>query len=532
MKRLLLPFVVLATLSLVPACRSGGEEGGHAHGEEAHDHSASHKAHEEIPSRAVTIFTSKSELFAEHRFLVAGDETPFAAHLTNLKDYSPVSEGRMEVILTGKDDRKQKFAVEGVARPGIFRPVAKPDAAGTYRMTFRVVSQKLTDTIDAGEVTVYPDVAQAIAAAPPEEANPDEISFLKEQQWKIPFGTQLVQQASLEEGISLQGSVKPAGGREVAIAAPSPGRIVVGRGRLPQLGDKVGKGEDLAILTPVEASGRDRAGLNQAVTEADATLRQAKLDLSRAERLFAAQAVPAKRVEEARTSVTIAEASLAAARRQLAAKLASLDGGTDVTGESYRLKAPIAGTIVEVKLVPGSFVEAGAPLYRIVDLDSVWVEARAAEVDLNRLAGAKRAEIAVPGSDPVTVGQGRGRLVTIGSVLDPSSRTAPVVYAVPNADGRFRIGMTAEVRVLTGPSKPGPLVPRSAVVDDNGKAIAYVQTGGESFERRELELGVKQGERVQVKSGLAAGERVVSKGGYEIRLTTLSDSVPAHGHEH
>lgn len=523
-----LPLLIAMSLLVAPGCR--GEQG--APHDESVPHSHGEATKTEIPSRAVTVFTPKSELFAEHRYLLAGLETRFAAHLTDLRDWSPITKGRLEAVLVGADGREEVFGVDGVLRPGIFQPVVKASATGTYQLVFRLTSPKLTDTIRAGEVTVYPDVATAAAAAPEEAEDPNEIGFLKEQQWKIPFMTQPVATGSLESGVTLQGTVKPAAGREVVISAPAAGRLVVGQGRMPQIGTRVSAGQVLAVLTPAEGADQDRAALRHAVTRAEATVKQAQFDLARAERLVAAQAAPAKRLEEARMQLTIARSELSAARDHLRAKEATLSGSAGVTEESYRLKAPISGTIVETHGVPGASVEPGAPLYRIVDLGTVWVEARVSERDLYRISESRQAEIAVAGAPSIRIGQDRGGLVNVGSVLDPGSRTAPVVYAVPNERGIFRIGMTAEVRALTHPTAPGPVIPEPAVVDDNGRPIAYVQTGGESFERRELKLGVMQGDRIQVLSGLKAGERVVNRGGYEIRLSTLSNAVPAHGHEH
>lgn len=522
MRRHVLLAALLPALCLVPACRPS----------EGADTPGAHTAAPEFPSRAITQFTAKSELFAEHKFLVIGKETGFAAHLTDLKDFSPVTEGRLVAILKAQDGRQVEFPVQGVERPGIFRPVVKPEAPGTYALSFRLTSPRLTDTIPAGEVTVYQDEASAMAAAPKEEPDLEEISYLKEQQWKISFATQPVARGIIEGGRSLSAEVKAAGGQEVSIAAPAPGRLLPGLGRLPQLGEHVRKGEELAVLVPAGDAGQDLASLKQAVASAEATLQQAKKDLARATRLVTEQAAPERRREEARTVVVVAEATLAAARRQLNAKQASLKGDFVATEEAYRLRAPLSGTVVEAKLVPGSFVSEGTPLYRLVNMERVWVEARVPEKDLARLSSATRAEVTVSGEPTVKVGNGQGGLVTVGSVLDPANRTAPVVFSMPNPHGRYRIGMTAQLRMLTGQTLSGVVIPTSAVVDDNGKPIAFVQTGGESFERRELQLGDKQGERVQVVSGLAEGERVVIKGGYEIRLSTLSDAVPAHGHAH
>ncbi|MBK6424347.1 MAG: hypothetical protein IPF77_19445 [Gemmatimonadetes bacterium] len=84
----------------------------------------------------------------------------------------------------------------------------------------------------------------------------------------------------------------------------------------------------------------------------------------------------------------------------------------------------------------------------------------------------------------------------------------------------------------TGAETRGVVIPAAAVLDEDGRAIAYVQPEGERFEKRELTLGGRDGERVAVVSGLAPGERVVTGAAYQVRLASLSTAVPAHGHEH
>jgi multidrug efflux pump subunit AcrA (membrane-fusion protein) len=76
------------------------------------------------------------------------------------------------------------------------------------------------------------------------------------------------------------------------------------------------------------------------------------------------------------------------------------------------------------------------------------------------------------------------------------------------------------------------VIPVSALVEEQGIFYVYVQTEGESFQKRELKLGANDGQKVQVLSGLSEGERVVTKGGYQIKLSQASGALPAHGHEH
>lgn len=542
--RLLLVALLLPALLIGAGCRaSGGDrhaetghEAAHAeHGHEAEGHAEGHGDHGHAhgtPSETRTLYSAHTELFAEFPALVAGQASPVAAHLTDLRDWSPVGTGRVEAVLTAPDGTAQAFPIDAPSVPGIFKPVITPAGEGTYVLSFKVTTAGRSETLSAGPVTVYPSLAVAQAAHKDETENPDAIAFTKEQQWKLPFLSRPVAAQALAAGIELQGVVKPAGGREVAIAAPATGRIALGHGRLPQVGQRVAAGDVLAVLTPSEGADTDRAGLRQAVRSAEATVAQARLDLARAERLVSAQAAPAKRAEEARTAMAIAQSQLAAARDHLKAKEATLEGAVGVTEESYRLRAPISGTITEAAVVPGASVSTGAELYHLVDLATVWVEARVSEPDLARVAAAKKATVTLTGGPGHSAGGGEGRLVTLGSVLDPATRTAPVIYAVPNPNGSFRIGMTASVRAVTGTGPRGPVIPQSAVVDDNGRPIAYVQTGGETFARRPLTLGVKSGSVVQVLDGLHVGERLVTHGGYEIRLSTLSNAVPDHGHAH
>jgi len=59
-----------------------------------------------------------------------------------------------------------------------------------------------------------------------------------------------------------------------------------------------------------------------------------------------------------------------------------------------------------------------------------------------------------------------------------------------------------------------------------------VMLGGESFERRVLRLGIRDGDYVQVKSGLEPGERIVTRGAYLVRLAAASPAEAGHGHAH
>jgi multidrug efflux pump subunit AcrA (membrane-fusion protein) len=117
-------------------------------------------------------------------------------------------------------------------------------------------------------------------------------------------------------------------------------------------------------------------------------------------------------------------------------------------------------------------------------------------------------------------------------VIDPKTRTVPVIFELDNTDARLRIGNFTKVVIATGAPRSALAIPESAIVDDAGKAVAYVMAEGEAFERRPLRLGIRANGWAQVLEGVAAGERVVATGAYELRLAAASGAVPTHGHAH
>ena len=70
------------------------------------------------------------------------------------------------------------------------------------------------------------------------------------------------------------------------------------------------------------------------------------------------------------------------------------------------------------------------------------------------------------------------------------------------------------------------------MLDEDGRPIAYVQSAGEAFERRQLVIGGSSGGLTLVLTGVAANERVVTGAAYQVRLASLSSAVPAEGHAH
>jgi membrane fusion protein, heavy metal efflux system len=509
------------------AAHTAKHEGGHAHGPAA---------------QSITHFTDRTELFVEFPALVVGAESPFAAHLTWLSDasvnsatgpvsasgagFKPVTEGRVAVLLTGGGRAEERFEVDAPTSPGIFRPVAKPQHAGKRQLALRVEIKDSVIVHELGEVPVFPDQRTAELNKPKEEEDAGEISFLKEQQWKIDFATAPVSKRRIRDAVAATGTIRAAAGGEALLAAPASGLIAAAGPSFPRVGQTVKKGEVLAYLIPRLGGEADAATLELAVRRAELELHHAKHERERLQGLYAQEAVPERRVVEARNQEQLARAELESAQK----RRAPYQGGAG----GLPLRAPISGVLADVKTAPGGAIEASQPLFHIADLGRLWLEARIPESQLGRLKQPSGAWFRIDGFDEtfeLEVGK-NAHLAALGGVVDKESRTVPLILEFDNPGMQLRVGLSAQVHVLTDKAREVPAAPVSAVLDDGGQAVVFVQRGGEAFERRQVVLGARDGDFVEVRTGLEAGERIVTLGAYDVRLAAAAPAAMGHGHAH
>jgi multidrug efflux pump subunit AcrA (membrane-fusion protein) len=81
-----------------------------------------------------------------------------------------------------------------------------------------------------------------------------------------------------------------------------------------------------------------------------------------------------------------------------------------------------------------------------------------------------------------------------------------------------------------GNATQNTIIPVNALLEDYGSYSVIVQLSGESFERRAIKIGKRNGENVEILQGLKVGEVVVTTGSYQVKMASMSGSTPAHGH--
>lgn len=485
----------------------------------------------EPPSLNVTSWTDKTELYMEYPPLVSGQPALFAVHLTRMDDFKALNAGRPSIEFTPESGSATVMLPGSEpSRPGAFRVEGAPPAAGRYRWALTVEAPGLVDRHELGLVTVFPDEESAIADAEKQPADdPAAIAYLKEQQWTNEFATELVREVELRTAIRVPAVIEPLTGGEAIVAAPAPGRFSATT--LPSVGDRVSPGQALGRLEPRLSAGEDRATLMAAVDEARLTLEAAGAERTRAERLVAERAVPARRLEEAQRAVSAAEARLRAAEARLAQRDQTLrTGGGAAAGNAFVLRAPIAGRVADVFASLGASYDEGAPLFRIVRTDRVEVQAQVPPADAPLTREVEGLELEIPGrAVPVVL---QPHHIHDAGVLDRTTRALPVQFEVDNPGGVLIVGQTGTAVLYQRQRQRLPAVPSAAVLMEAGRPYVFVQISGEQFARRYVEIAARDGDRVGIRSGVKPGERVVIRGAYEVQLASAAKGLPAEGHVH
>ncbi|HEU4560184.1 MAG TPA: efflux RND transporter periplasmic adaptor subunit [Longimicrobium sp.] len=318
--------------------------------------------------------------------------------------------------------------------------------------------------------------------------------------------------------VSVAAAGQAEGWKKTVVVAQVAGRI----SSLPvRENDAVGPGRLLV--------GLDAAEYGLAVEEAQASLRQAQAAYREATLLDDEIRDPRVRAERAafarsKTGVDAAEVRLRRAELDLS---------------RTRLSAPFPGRVASLKGVPGQWVRAGDELMTIVSLDPIRVEVQVLESEVGLLQPGRKARVSFAAfPQPFT-----GTVETINPVVESGTRTARVTVVVPNPGGRILPGMYARVALEAQRFADRVLVPRSAVLERDRRAMLFVYDGQGSqgtAKWRYVTTGLQNDQLVEIVSNtetdsVKPGEVVLTEGHYtlihdaRVRLTdeVRESSAPA-----
>jgi RND family efflux transporter MFP subunit len=183
------------------------------------------------------------------------------------------------------------------------------------------------------------------------------------------------------------------------------------------------------------------------------------------------------------------------------------------TGQAQRsvtLVAPGSGFVSAKLVLEGMEVQPGTELFTLTDLSRVWVEAEFYENEARFLRLGQRAEVRLPYDASRVLD---GELSFIAPTLSPESRTIRARLELPNAEGVLKPGMfvdvSSELEVADGVT-----VPEDAVIDTGLRRVVFVEIAPQSFEPREVEIGIRGSGRVVISAGLREGELVATRANF------------------
>jgi Cu(I)/Ag(I) efflux system membrane fusion protein len=173
------------------------------------------------------------------------------------------------------------------------------------------------------------------------------------------------------------------------------------------------------------------------------------------------------------------------------------------------LTAPISGVVAELAAREGMTVMAGAPLFRINGLSTIWVNADVPEAQaaLVRPGLAVRARAAAL---PGTIFD--GKVSAILPEVNPATRTIKARVELANPEGRLVPGMFATIDFAQAARRDVLLVPTEAVIQTGKRSVVIVAQGDGRFAPVDVEVGLDRDGRTEIRKGLVAGQKVVVSG--------------------
>jgi RND family efflux transporter MFP subunit len=506
--------LILLSLSVITAfwgCNNSNNSHGHSH-DVINAHDTSNQPHDhgdEGIMLSYTLFQDNYELFVEFPVMVIGQKSVFAAHFTDLSTFKPLEDGKLTVSMV-QGNKGIRHKVEQPFKPGIFNPALLPKSAGTYDLTFELDADAQKHKFLIRGVQVYENVDKANNFEV-EAGGHDEVVFLKEQAWKTDFETKEIIPQEFYTVITTSAVVKADPESKITHNAPIKGSVNLYK----VTGESVKTGDLLAVI-------KDDAvidNLASKLTESKITYENSRVEYDRSVPLLEKQLISKKDFLEIASKF----------RRD---SLAYFQRLYNIPAQGLRLTAQIDGYVSAIHIENGQFVDLGGSILTISNNSRLLIEAKVNQSDLSIVNGIHDANFKFGKSDEVIqLSDLNGKILTKNAFVSEATNRIPVIFSITGHD-KIVPGMYIEAFIKSSPIKDAIVIPVTAVIEEQGLHYVFVQSGGESYEKRTIHIGGDDGKEIQVLGGLLKGERIVTKGAYHIKLASLAGDLPLHGHTH
>jgi len=204
------------------------------------------------------------------------------------------------------------------------------------------------------------------------------------------------------------------------------------------------------------------------------------------------------------------------------------------TSGTLPIKSSINGIVVERNVVIGQLVDATINAFKVININSVWVDGQIYEKDLQKIN--QKTDVVFT-SSVYPDERFNGRVIYIGQTVDERTRTITVRGEFSNPKNKLKPQMFGELKIPVDSMAEAILIPDEAVVKETGEEYVFVQTsdtttpgGGQAFEKRLVVTGIAVDSRIEIRKGLRKGEKVVIKGVFYLKSELKKEEIAGDEH--
>jgi membrane fusion protein, heavy metal efflux system len=188
------------------------------------------------------------------------------------------------------------------------------------------------------------------------------------------------------------------------------------------------------------------------------------------------------------------------------------------------VRSPFAGEIADRTAVRGALVEAGTPLFTVVDHSVMWAMLQVPESALARVKPGLVVELRV---DSLPGQVFTGKLTWVSPAVDERTRLTRARAEFANPEGLLKDKMFATARILTRESLAALLVPPAAIQRVEGKPFVFVKLAADLFDARAVTLGARFDGWQEVLAGLQPQEEVAVNHAFALKSAMLMSRLGA-----
>jgi RND family efflux transporter MFP subunit len=305
----------------------------------------------------------------------------------------------------------------------------------------------------------------------------------------------------ISDNLIVNGNLAALPNHDAKVAALVPGRIAK---VMVVEGDHVSSGQSIAELDSTLLREQERQA-EAAVTQAKATVENARLTAQREESLLQRGVSSRKEVEDARTQLAVAQATLQQQEAGLATARAQVSRAI--------VRAPFDGTVVKRFAGAGEQVDgtAAQPVVEVAQIETLEL---LGTVPAARLAEIRTGEAFTFETNAVPDAKFTAKVVNVLPAVDPATNNGTVRIRVDNTKRQLKLGQYLSIDLPLKSSGARLIVPRPAIYpDEAGEPHVYKVTGDEA-EQVPVQLGIQTKDKAEIVTGVQEGDNVIVSGAY------------------